>query len=65
MKDRVAEEAIYVRVPKGTRARLEAVRGKERQSDWTRRAILAALDAAEQPAAPAPKRAAGKAKEGA
>lgn len=36
-------ENLFVRMPDGTKARIEAARGYEPQSAWLRRVILAAL----------------------
>ena len=52
MKNLIAEESMTIRFPKGTRARIDAVRGFERQSDWMRRMLLQWLAGAPQEAKP-------------
>ncbi len=41
--ERLTGEVIYIRVPKGTRGRRDAARGRERASDYDRRIYLDAL----------------------
>jgi hypothetical protein len=43
MDDEPLSENLFVRMPAGTKARIEAARGFEPQSAWLRRVILAAL----------------------
>jgi hypothetical protein len=47
MKRPKTGEVLYARVPPGTKARIEAVRGLERESDWLRRLVMEVLEAAE------------------
>ena len=46
-KERMTGEVIYIRAPEGTRARRDALRGRERPSDFDRRLYLEALERAE------------------
>ena len=48
MKKPVAGEVLYARVPPGTKARIAAVRGLEREADWFRRVIEERLGADEE-----------------
>jgi hypothetical protein len=46
-KSRVTGEVCYIRVPAGTVARIERLRGAEKRSRYERRLLLAALAQAE------------------
>lgn len=58
MPEEPLPENLFVRMPAGTKARIEAARGYEPQSSWLRRVILAALSSkpAEKPKRPIAKR---------
>jgi hypothetical protein len=55
-KPRLYEEDLFVRAPKGTKERIDRLRGEERQGDFVRRVLLDALADMEagrwQPATP-------------
>jgi hypothetical protein len=51
-KPRLYSETLFMRVPEGTRARVEAVRGRATQSDWLRNAVVAAIERAERVSTP-------------
>lgn len=48
MPERIATEPVMLRLPPGTRARIDALRGRERQTDFLRRLLLEALDREEK-----------------
>lgn len=43
-KPKIYDEATHVRLPAGTKARIDAVRGKLRQADFIRQALMDELD---------------------
>lgn len=43
-KPKIYHEAMHIRLPPGTKQRIEAVRGKLRQADFIRQALLDELD---------------------
>jgi len=43
-KPKLFDEAIHVRAPKGTKARIDALRGKVRQGDFVRLLLEEALE---------------------
>lgn len=47
-KPKIYDEATHVRLPAGTKARIDAVRGKDRQADFIRNALLERLDQLEK-----------------
>jgi len=47
-KPKIYDEAMHIRLPAGTKARIEAVRGKLRQADFIRQALLDELDRLEK-----------------
>ena len=42
-RNEIFGESLYIRVPRGIRAEVEALRAKERQADFLRRLLLKAL----------------------
>ncbi|MCW2245001.1 hypothetical protein M2352_000592 [Azospirillum fermentarium] len=42
-KPRLYDEDLFVRAPKGTKERIDRLRGDERQGDFVRRVLLDAL----------------------
>lgn len=49
-KPKLFDEAMHVRLPGGTKARIDALRGSTRQGDFVRQVLLDALERLEQPA---------------
>ncbi len=47
-KPKIFDEAMHVRLPKNTKARIDALRGSMRQGDYVRVLLLAAIERAEQ-----------------
>lgn len=43
-KPKLFDEAMHVRLPGGTKARIDALRGTTRQGDFVRQVLLEALD---------------------
>jgi len=43
-KPKIYDEATHVRLPAGTKARIDAVRGKLRQADFIRQALMDELE---------------------
>jgi hypothetical protein len=43
-KPKIYDEAMHIRLPAGTKQRIEAVRGKLRQADFIRQALMDELD---------------------
>ena len=47
-KPKLFDEAMHVRLPAGTKARIDALRGDMRQGDFVRLILLKALESAEE-----------------
>lgn len=47
-KPKIYDEATHVRLPRGTKARIDAVRGKLRQADFIRQALMDELERLEK-----------------
>jgi hypothetical protein len=43
-KPKLFDEATHIRLPAGTKARIDALRGSTRQGDFIRKVLLEALD---------------------
>lgn len=53
-KPKLFDEAMHVRLPKGTKARIDALRGTTRQGDFVRKVLLNGLDELEAEKTPSP-----------
>lgn len=47
-KPKLFDEAMHVRLPAGTKARIDALRGKTRQGDFVRNVLLESLERLER-----------------
>ena len=53
-KPRLYAEELFIRVPEGTKALIEALRGSERQGDFLRRILIDTLNGLNTNSAPLP-----------
>jgi len=47
-KPKLFDEAMHIRLPGGTKARIDALRGKTRQGDFIRQVLMEGLDRMER-----------------